>query len=370
MEIAGVIERVERIGVVRSNPAADTDLIKTGLVAVREARAWLDAQHAGLVTQLRAVDSFPEQAVAEAAKASLGQAAKSTERSTTLNATPKLGDALADGAITAEHVDAVTRASKQLDGAKRNELIKRADALAAVAAAGTVDQFARRLDLERKRLEEDDGRDRLARQRRNARARSWVDVEGMWNLSVKLDPLTGVSVAARIDAMVQALFANVVPDECPSDPIEKQQCLNARAVTQLLLDEALGNNSGPRPTRQRPGELNLGRTTRLANRAQRHRQLAARVQRPSHQDSQRRLDHRTRTQSPTHPPTPRRDHPHHRPTQPATTRRLTESGWAPPSSESSRTRQQSSPTIARRCSLHDLMTGFAFHVHRTPSCGV
>ena len=326
MEISGVIERVERIGFVRSNPAADADLIKYGLVAVREAKAWIDAQHAGLVHQLREVDSFPEQAVAEAAKGSLGQAAKSTERSATLDATPKLGDALADGAITAEHVDAVTRASKRLDGAKRRTFIERADALAAVAKAGTVDQFARRLDLERKKLEEDDGLDRLARQRRNARARSWVDVEGMWNLSVRLDPLTGVSVAARIDAMVQALFANVVPDECPSDPIEKQQYLNARAVTQLLLDEALGNTSGPRPTRQRPGapefvvvidadatgqcgpvvefsipveiparvladlagtadihavvvrngvvlhapgELNLGRTTRLANRAQR-----------------------------------------------------------------------------------------------------
>jgi hypothetical protein len=48
----------------------------------------------------------------------LGHAAKSTERSTTLEKTPHLADALDDGAITADHVDAVTRASKQLDGAK------------------------------------------------------------------------------------------------------------------------------------------------------------------------------------------------------------------------------------------------------------
>ena len=186
MEIVGVIERVERIAAVRANPCADADLIRSGLVAVREAKAWMDAQHAGLVRQLRDVDSFPEQAVAEAAKASLGQAAKSTERSNTLDATPNLADALDDGAITAEHVDAVTRASKKLDGAKRDELIKRADALVDVAKAGTVDEFARRPDLEAKKLQEGNGMDRLERQRRNTRARSWVDAEGMWNLSVRL----------------------------------------------------------------------------------------------------------------------------------------------------------------------------------------
>jgi len=36
MEIAGVVERMERIASVRANPAANTDLIQSGLVAVRE----------------------------------------------------------------------------------------------------------------------------------------------------------------------------------------------------------------------------------------------------------------------------------------------------------------------------------------------
>jgi hypothetical protein len=333
-----VIERVEHIATVRTNPDANADLITSGLVAVREARAWIDAQHAGLVRQLREVDAFPEKVVADAAKQSLGQAAKSTERSTTLDATPRLHSALDNGAITAEHVDAVTRTSKRLDGTARDEFINRADKLADVATAGTVDEFARRLELEARRLQEDDGLDRLARQRRNARARSWVDPEGMWSLTVKLDPLTGVRVAARIDAIVQALFADLVPDDCPTDPIEKQRFLAAQAVARLLLDEALtdtstaadagGSDAAPstRSSRPRtgapefvvvidadatgqsgpvaefsipveiparvladlagtadihtvivrngvvlhaPGELHLGRTTRLANRAQR-----------------------------------------------------------------------------------------------------
>jgi hypothetical protein len=259
MEVVGVIERVERIAAVRVDPAADADLVRSGLVAVREVRAWLDAQHAGLVARLRVVDSFPEKSIADAARTSLGQAAKSTERATTLDRTPTLADALGDGAITAEHIDAVTRVSKKLDGARRGEFVERANRLAEVAKAGTVEEFTRRLELEAKRLQEDDGVDRLERQRRNARAWSWVDHEGMWNLRARFDPLTGVKVAARIDAMVQTMFADVVPDGCPSDPIEKQRYLTAQATARLLLDEALGDldaaptdGSAPNPAASRP----------------------------------------------------------------------------------------------------------------------
>ena len=236
-----MVERVGAIASVRANTAATADLIESGLVAVREVQAWCDAQHAGLVEALAGVDSFPEQRIAKASKKSLSNAAKTTERSATLTKTPKLADALGDGAITADHVDAVTRASKKLDAAKRPELMKRANALAEVAKAGTVEQFTRRLDLETKRLQEGDGLDRLARQRRNVRARTWVDPEGMWNLAVKFDPVTGVKIAARIDAMVQALFGETVPVECPDDPIEKQRYLAAHAIARLLLDEALAN---------------------------------------------------------------------------------------------------------------------------------
>jgi hypothetical protein len=338
MEVAAVVERVGAIASVRADAAAGAELIEAGLVAVREVQAWCDAQHAGLVERLGRVDSFPEQRIAKASKKSLGQAAKTTERSKTLAKTPQLADALNDGAITADHIDAVTRASKKLDADKRGQLLDRANALVDVARAGTVDEFARRLDLERNRLQDDDGLDRLARQRRNVRARSWVDSEGMWNLSARFDPVTGIKIAARIDAMIQAMFGETVPDTCPDDPIEKQRYLAAHATARLLLDEALADNintdntstdtdDGPTPPQRRrsgrpefvvvidadadgragpvaeysipveiparvlatlagtadihtvvvrngivlhaPGELNLGRTTRLANRAQR-----------------------------------------------------------------------------------------------------
>ncbi len=317
MDIAAIVERAEHVTAVRRDASADGDQIQAALVSVRQIQAWCDAQHAGLVAQLRGIDSFPEKRIADASKQSLGHAAKSTERSATLEATPRLTEALTNGAITADHVDAVTRASKRLDGDQRHELVTRADQLADVAKAASVEAFARRLDLEAKRLRDDDGTDRLERQQRNARARSWIDLDGMWNLSAKFDPVTGVRIAARIDTMIQTLFAEAVPPHCPDDPIEKQRYLSAQAVAQLLLgdtdharpgrpeyvaviDADAPDHGGPVvefaipveiPARiladlagnadihavvvrngvvlHAPGQLNLGRTTRLANRAQR-----------------------------------------------------------------------------------------------------
>ena len=224
---------------------------------------------------------------------------------------------MGDGAITAGHIDAVTRTSKRLDPDKRDALFGRADALANVAAAATVDEFAKRLELEAKRLDDIDGEERLERQRRATRARSWVDGEGMWNLTARLDPLTGVKIAARLDATAEAVFAEHVPEGCPQDPIEKQRYLLAQAVSRLLTDTNIGTRPGraefvavidaDAPHQQgpgvefaipveiparviadlagdadiscvvvrngvvlyAPGELDLGRTTRLANRAQR-----------------------------------------------------------------------------------------------------
>ena len=104
-----MVERVGRIAEVRADPAASRSTITAGLVAMREIEAWCAAQHAGLVGQLRAVDSFPEKTIADTSKTSLGQASTTTERSTTLDATPRLADALENGAITAGHIDALTR---------------------------------------------------------------------------------------------------------------------------------------------------------------------------------------------------------------------------------------------------------------------
>ncbi len=316
MEIDAVVERVERIAAVRADGAADAGLIEAGLVAVREVTAWADAQQAALVWQLASLVSFPEATIAKTSKTSIGQAAKSKDRADTLDRTPNLAGRLGDGAITAGHIDAVTRCSKQLDDRQRSALFDRVDELADVAAAATVDEFAKRVRLEAIRLQADDGLDRLERQKANTRLNTWVDAEGMWNLRGRFDPVTGVKLAATLDRAIETLFAERVPERCPADPIEKQRFLAAHALERLLHGAASGKPGRPEylvvvdadapgqvgpvaewsipvdiPARvlaelagdadvtavvvrngvvlHAPGELNLGRTTRLANRAQR-----------------------------------------------------------------------------------------------------
>ncbi|HYN32418.1 MAG TPA: DUF222 domain-containing protein [Ilumatobacteraceae bacterium] len=316
MEIDAVVERVERIAAVRADGAADAGLIEAGLVAVREVTAWADAQQAALVWQLASLVSFPEATIAKTSKTSIGQAAKSKDRADTLDRTPNLAGRLGEGAITAGHVDAVTRCSKQLDDRQRSALFERVDRLADVAAAATVDEFAKRVRLEATRLQADDGLDRLERQKANTRLNTWVDAEGMWNLRGRFDPVAGVKLAATLDRAIETLFAEPVPARCPSDPIEKQRFLAAHALERLLDGAASGKPGRPEylvvvdadapghvgpvaewsipvdiPARvlaelagdadvtavvvrngvvlHAPGELNLGRTTRLANRAQR-----------------------------------------------------------------------------------------------------
>ena len=316
MDRTAIAERVERIDAVCADPEAEASSIEAALVAARELTGWVEARRGVLVGKLVVRSSFPEATIAEADRTSIAAAHKARERAETLDATPRLAEVLGDGAATAGHIDAVTRAARKLPEARRRELSDRADALADVAGVSTVEQFAKRVELEAKRIESGDGMDRLERQRRAARLRSWVDDDGMWNLRGRFDPVTGVRLDAKLHATVEALFAETTPDGCPDEAIEKQQFLAAHALTRMLdgagsskpgraeylvvIDADATDQPGPVaqwpipvevPTRvlaelaggadvstvvvrngvvlYAPGELNLGRATRLANRAQR-----------------------------------------------------------------------------------------------------
>jgi hypothetical protein len=240
-----VAQRGQHIADVRADVDADAASIKEASVAARQVDAWVQAQVAGLISQLAKVESFPEATIAETAKCSLGQANMAKERSETLAATPDLAAALGDDAITAGHVDALTRASKQLDDDQRGELFERVGALADVAAAATIDQFGQRVRHEAKLLQRTSAEDRLEHRRRNTRLSMWTDDEGMWNLRGRFDPVTGIALSSSIDNTVQALFAEQAPDHCPADPIEKQKFLAAHTLARLLTGTRPGQAGRP-----------------------------------------------------------------------------------------------------------------------------
>ncbi len=319
LEIGAVVERVRTICAVRADDRSDTASIESALRASTQLRSWLASSDAELTTRLAPQVSFPEQTIADCTRSSLGDAAKARERSETLGAIPSLADALDRADVTSAHVDAITRAGKSLDDdQQRSELHQRVANLIDVAAAATVEEFRRRLGREVKAIQRDEGIDRLERQRRNTRLRTWTDADGMWRFVGTFDPVAGVQLAARLDATVEALFAEAVPDSCPTDPVEKQQHLRALAFARMVSDGGAGARPG-RPeyvvvvdacqtngaggpeidwgipveipgrvlaemtndgeihavvirngvVLHAPGHLDLGRSTRLANRAQR-----------------------------------------------------------------------------------------------------
>ena len=339
MDLAAVVEQVEHVAAVRTADSAEREQLEAALRGVGRLEAWLAGTKAAITSRLATHLSFPEKTIAEfvtspaaagpldrdamsamvVAPYALGDPINDKARADTLDAAPSLADALDEARVTAGHVDEVTKATKSLDSDQRDELLGRLDAgLLDIAAVASIAEWRRRLAMEVKHIQRDDGIDRLERQKRATSLRTWTDGEGMWCLSGRFDPVTGVKLAAKLDTAVNALFAEQTPSTCPTDPVEKQRHLSALALAGLID----GNPVGGRPGRPEyvvvvdssqpdgaggpvvdwglpvevphqvladlmgegdvhtvvvrngvllhaPGRLDLGRTTRLANRAQR-----------------------------------------------------------------------------------------------------
>ncbi|MEY2958882.1 MAG: hypothetical protein RLZZ01_1450 [Actinomycetota bacterium] len=319
VDIAAVVTRAEHICAVRADTTAGRTDIESALRAVTQLQSWLSASNAALTRTLGSFEAFPDPTITNCTRGSGRDTARDTARAATLDAAPALAAALDQATITAGHVDEVTRAAKQLDGDQRQTLLDRVQGpLLDIAAVATVDDWRKRLAREVRNIRHDDGMDRLERQRRATRLRTWTDSDGMWCISARFDPVTALTLSARLDATVDAMFAETTPDTCPTDPIEKQHHLRALALAALADGTAPGARTGRpefvvvvdtthhdgagQPTvdwglpveiphriltelagdatvhpvivrngvvLHAPGQLDLGRTTRLANRAQR-----------------------------------------------------------------------------------------------------
>jgi hypothetical protein len=318
MEVSEVQGLVGRVGSV--DPACrDRGELTAALAASARVRAWLDGREVALAAQLGDVASFPEADLAAAGRSSHRDAERVLERSRTVASFPLLGEALAGGEVSGGHVDVLGRAWRRLEPHARSELVARSSRLVEVAKSSTPDELERAAAAEVRRIEADGGMARLDRQKRASRVRSWVDRDGMWCLMGRLDPETGLRLDGRLRATVDALFAEQTPETCPSDPCERQGFLRAQALV-ALVDGRGGPAHGPQalavidatnpdvdgaptidwglpvelpadvlrrwfdfgwgpdvtPVIVRgsvvlhiPGAVDLGRTTRLANRAQR-----------------------------------------------------------------------------------------------------
>ena len=175
--------------------------LEAALASAGRVQGWLDAFVLRVARRLEEVASFPEKVIADAERSELRAGERVVQRSRTAEQAPVFEAALAAGAVAKGHLDALGQALRRLGPDQQVQLLADADRLVATAAKATVEDFTRTLRREVARLAADTEVDRLARQRRAARVRTWVDTtDGMWCLHGRFDPDTGRRLHDRIDA--------------------------------------------------------------------------------------------------------------------------------------------------------------------------
>ena len=239
--VAGLVTRaVARLLAVDLTDACRV-AVESVLADVAYVRRWLDGvelRAANRLADLATVTPsiFPEQVIATATRTDLRAGARVVERAATGAQFGAVSRAVDDGRVSSAHVDVLTAALAGLPVHLRPALLAGGDRLAQVAERTTPSGFRRAVADEARRLEADDGIERLARQKRLVGLRSWLDRDsGMIRLSGQFDPETGLALVGRLEREMETRFHKVTSDDCPNDPGLRNDFLRAHALLALLL---------------------------------------------------------------------------------------------------------------------------------------
>ncbi len=224
---------------------ADMAACRAELAAITSVRAMLAQRELRVTQRLDELCADTEGELLEHTKGTASKASKVRRRKKACDDVPQLGEALAEGETTEAHVDAVGRALADLSVEDRARLADFGDEIRAKAAVLAEGAFREWLAGLVRRVRTDDGLRRLERQKAAARAKTWTDADGMFNLHAKFDPETGVGVSGRLRNTIEALFHVGVPEGAPADPFERQQWLAAQALAMLIRGEVTGGSGVP-----------------------------------------------------------------------------------------------------------------------------
>ena len=153
---------------------------------------------------------------------------------------PVFGLALADGSISVEHLDAFITALRSLEAGLRWRLLELQHELVRAAAAMTVEEFNRRVRAEVRTIEGDDGKSRLARQKKETGVKTWVGRDGMWNIHGTFDPETALPLIEALRRATEQLFHGEHPEGAPEDPMLRHHWFQAHALAALMRGEGNG----------------------------------------------------------------------------------------------------------------------------------
>lgn len=179
------------------------DGVEEHLAQVASVRGWLDGIEASLVSQADALAADGRGAGGRETllldgNASGRHATRLEHRSKTLRAAPALAAALSKGSISAEHVDAVARAARDLTDEQQAALYADPE-LVAQALRLRPDPFATFVRNRARQLADEPDEPAPLRLRR------WVRKDGTHVLNGEFDPRVGAKIFSAIDAEVETL---------------------------------------------------------------------------------------------------------------------------------------------------------------------
>jgi hypothetical protein len=198
-------------------------------------RSWLDSLDARIAAQAAKLAAAGTSADAVTVLAGGGRRSRrdaqaAAERGDVCERMPTFADALADGTVTAGHVDAVAAAARSLDDIGKARLAEHADTLVSAAARLSPEQLEAEARHLARNVTGDDGVSRQERLRRERNLRRWNDRHtGMCHTKLSLDPLADAQVWTSINA---ALAAARVAEQSADDRTWDQ--LQADVVVDLI----------------------------------------------------------------------------------------------------------------------------------------
>lgn len=203
----GVVDVV--VGLVAADPGSlDRDGLDRLVDSTQRVRAWLDGYESRIARRARTLaDSGSSESagtlLAHRGRRSQRDADQAERRAVVCEEVPGIQDALEDGRLSAEHVDAIASAAATLDESQRSELAELGDQLVEHGATASVEEFTRKCRKLARSLATQPGDTIHDRNRRARKVRTWSDREtGMCKTLIELDAETHATMWSAINAAV------------------------------------------------------------------------------------------------------------------------------------------------------------------------
>lgn len=232
-----MVERLTRL-VALDVAQADRDICRQALADFATVRRFLQGFESRVAYRLKEVSPTPESDTAHSTGSTGREAAQSQNRGTGRHESGPAGEALGEGMdeglLSGAHLDTYLRVRDTLKPELREEFSNYADDIAGWAGVFHVDLFARRLRALADEIRDRHGVRLLDEQKRQNSLRTWVDRHtGMFRIAGEFDPESAVLFRGRLEAMVRTLFSEATPDTCPDNSVAKQNHLRALALLAL-----------------------------------------------------------------------------------------------------------------------------------------